>query len=145
MTAQQSANRIWEPPSESPALTLLLPDGWENVETQDDILFLIARRLRELILAEDDPKESVAYLLSELENAGLIDPYLDRKALIKGSASEVASLLERPDLRSRLLEMSGVEKSDFPLKPNGTPDGLETYQSLSLTDWVNDVLPPPLL
>lgn len=145
MTAQQSTNRIWEPPSESPALTLLLPDGWESVNSQDSLLHLIAIRLRELILAEDEPELSIEYLLDELESAGLIDPYLDKNLLTKGDAGEIQNLLDRPDLKWRLLEMAGVEKSDFPLKPNGTPDGLETYQGLSLTDWVNDVLPPPLL
>ena len=137
--------RLWVPSSESPALTLLLPDGWESVETQDDLLFLVASRLRELILAEDEPGLSIAYMLDELESAGLTDPYLDKNLLTKGDAGEIQNLLDRPDLKWRLLEMAGVEKSDFPLKPNGTPDGLETYQSLSLTDWVNDVLPPPLL
>lgn len=132
--------RLWGPSSESPALTLLLPDGWESVETQDELLFLIARRLRELILAEDEPELSIEYLLDELESAGLIDPYLDKNLLTKGDAGEIQNLLDRPDLKWRLLEMAGVEKSDFPLKPNGTPDGLETYQSLSLTDWVQEVV-----
>lgn len=132
--------RLWVPSSESPALTLLLPDGWESVETQDELLFLIARRLRELILAEDEPELSVEYLLDELESAGLIDPYLDKNLLTKGDAGEIQNLLDRPDLKWRLLEMAGVEKSDFPLKPNGTPDNLTDYQALTLSEWVQGVV-----
>lgn len=132
--------RLWVPSSESPALTLLLPDGWESVETQDELLFLIARRLRELILAEDEPELSIEYLLDELESAGLIDPYLDKNLLTKGDAGEIQNLLDRPDLKWRLLEMAGVEKSDFPLKPNGTPDNLTDYQALTLSEWVQGVV-----
>jgi len=132
--------RLWVPSSESPVLTLLLPDGWESVETQDELLFLIARRLRELILAEDEPELSIEYLLDELESAGLIDPYLDKNLLTKGDAGEIQNLLDRPDLKWRLLEMAGVEKSDFPLKPNGTPDNLTDYQALTLSEWVQGVV-----
>ena len=128
---------VWIPMSESQAMTLEFPSGWTEIEDRANLLALVAIRLRELILQEDEPQRAVRNLLETLENAGLIDQYLDEKALAKGERSEIYNLLDRPELESRLVAMTEVENKDYPLKPSKpTPDW---YKQMTLQEWADEV------
>ena len=127
--------KAWVPESESAAVTLMFPEGWTEIDGPENLLALVAMRIRELILLSDDPSWEVRNCLKTLDEAGLIDPYLDEKALAKANRQEIYNLLDRPELRGRLLDLANVSKKDYPLKPNQpTPDW---YVEMSLLDWAN--------
>ena len=125
----------WVPESGSAAMTLVFPEGWSEVDSPENLIALVAMRIRELILRSDDPEWEIRNFLATLDEAGLIDPYLDEKALAKANRQEIYSLLDRPELRGRLLDLANVSKPDYPLKPNQpTP---AWYGEMSLLDWAN--------
>lgn len=129
--------RVWVPRSDAGAMTLEFPEGWTEIEDRANLLALVAIRLKELILQEDEPKLAIRNFLETLDNAGLIDPYLDEKALAKGEWSEIYNLLDRPELRSRLISLADVSRQDYPLKPNKpTPDW---YDEMNLQEWADEV------
>ncbi len=127
----------WGPESESAAVTLVFPEGWTEIDGVENLLALVAIRLRELILQSDEPELATRYFLEALDNAGLIDPYVDAKELAKGSRTEIGNLLDRPELRSRLISLADVSRQDYPLKPNKpTPDW---YDEMNLQEWADEV------
>lgn len=129
--------RVWVPKSEAGAMTLEFPEGWTEIEDQSNLMGLVAMRIRELILQEDEPMRATRGCLETLENAGLIDPYLDEKALAKGDRSEIYNLLDRPELAYRLVAMTEVENKDYPLKATKpTPDW---YRQMTLQEWADEV------
>jgi hypothetical protein len=131
-------NDTWTPETESEAVTLKMPEGWTEIDSRANLIALVAIRIRELILQSDEPEWEVRHFLTTLDEAGLIDPYLDEKALAKANRSEIYNLLDRPELESRIYDLADVSKKDFPLKPNSkAPDW---YSEMTLLDWANAVV-----
>lgn len=130
-------NTTWVPESESAAVTLMFPEGWTEIDGLPNLIALVAVRVRELILQSDEPEWEVSHFLTTLDEAGLIDPYVDGTELAKANRQEIYNLLDRPGLLHRLYNLADVNKKDFPLKPNQpTPDW---YKEMNLLDWANAV------
>lgn len=126
-------NNTWVPETGSEAVTLMFPEGWTEIDSPANLVALVAVRLRELILQEDEPRRAVRDFLTALDEAGLIDPYVDEKELAKANRQEIYNLLDRPELLGRLHDLADVNKKDYPLKPNQpTPDW---YSEMNLLDW----------
>ena len=128
---------VWMPESESAAVTLALPDGWTEISSPDELIVLVEIRIKELILKTDEPEWEVRHMLRTLDEAGLIDPYIDRKALSEASEQEIQNLLDRPELRGRILDQANVSRADYPLRPNSPMP--EWYSEANLLDWANAV------
>jgi hypothetical protein len=130
-------NNTWVPESESVAVTLMFPEGWTELAGLLNLRALVEVRLRELILQSADPEWEVRHFLTTLDEAGLIDPYVDRKELEKANRQEIYNLLDRPELMARIYDLADVSRKDFPLKPNRPkPDW---YDEITLLDWANAV------
>ena len=126
-------NNTWVPETGSEAVTLMFPEGWTEVDGLPNLKALVEVRIRELILQEDEPKRAVRDFLTTLDEAGLIDPYVDEKELAKASWQEISNLLDRPELESRIYDLAEAPFLKFPLKPNQPkPDW---YDEMTLLDW----------
>lgn len=137
----QALNNLWVPANEEWALMVEIPLQLEQIPNMETLLGLVAKRVQILILEAEDPEEAVQYMITELDMAGLIDPYLNKKKLIQGDLREIENLLDRPKLEWRLKSMTELEPKDFPLQPNGNQEALETWEDMTLNNWTDNVVP----
>ncbi len=118
-------------------LTIQCPEGLTEIEDLEHYLSILQRNLQWTIQESNEPEWEVEQMLESLEEAGLIDPYLDKKALAAGSNREWEELFQRPDLRTRIKQMLGEAK--FPLIPKPSQEAAELFQEISLPEWAQSV------
>lgn len=128
-------SNLWVPKTGWTALALQTPNG--QIKSLDSLRGILEVRLSNLILESEGPEDEVQLLLESLEASGLVDPHLSKKKLVARDRQELADLLERPELWTRIMQMLGA--LEFPLMPNATEDDATAYEEMSLEEWAQQV------
>lgn len=135
----------WTPPSGSPALTVEVPEAWnQEIPNEESLFSLMEDKLAGMIESSEEPEEAAAQMLADLESAGLIDSWVNRKALARADRKELFQLLARPELKYRLKEMCFPPENRpgslrYPLKAEAEQsDGTD---EMTLAEWTDEVVP----
>lgn len=135
----------WIPPSESPAMTMELPEEWDvpEISSEINLIYLAEMKLERLIQEADEAEETLRFFVRNLENAGILGfGMTDVEALAKADQREIYSVLENPEMTYHLVRMCGVPEGEdrltYPLKYNSeSPDN--GADEVTLEDWVDEV------
>lgn len=135
---------FWSPGTGGAALLVNVPSGLRQIKDREHLRWILARNLSWKARQEENPGQATAYLVEQLELAGLTDPYLDRDSLERGTMAAWERLCETPGVQERL-EMLLPEDTTFPLAPRRDPQALDEFLECGLEAWANEVTSGPLL
>ena len=132
----------WMPPSGSPALTVELPERWgsDSIEIREHLMDLVVRKVRLLIAEAEEPAETLAFMVRQLENASILGFGMTSvKKLAKGDENELWSLIHNMEMTYHLIGMAEDGTSlRWPQKVTlEKPDN--GADEMTLEDWVNEV------
>ena len=137
-------SKWWIPPSESPAMSVELPEDWgEDIDSEDNLISLQEEKLAKLILEADEAEETLKFFVRNLENSGILGfGMTDVKELAKANWREIFSVLRNPEMTYHLIQMCGVPEDEdrltFPQKYNSeNPEN--GADEMTLEDWVDEV------
>ena len=130
----------WQPENETISLMVQCPKGMTKIETMDQLISLLAKRLEWTLKSlEYDPKESVAYMMSELNKTEYVEYEPNWTEIQKGSQTEISRLISQFSMKNRMMEIANLKTTDFPLKTIKGQDGVDAITQMSIADWTNEI------
>ena len=115
-------------------------EGMPEIRNEQTLLHLMAEKVAwRLEYAEDYPKEAAQYMEDELYRKGLLETEPNWTKIAAGDVLEIYALINTFSIKEKIMLMSGIKKSSFPLKPVRKKELLEVIQEESIVNWIDTI------